>query len=689
MKFSILASLGVNTKAYQNGLDMAKKQTDSFSKKVTSSLKNIALTFGGFNLAKNIIQLGMASKETANMFDTVFADSLGRMNEELKELNRIIPESEISIKEALAVFRQMANGFGITGEKANDFALQMVKVGSDFASFRNLKPEEMFVKMRSAVAGMSRPMMDLGINTQVARLEQEAMTLGLEFTSGKLSSAQKAYLVLMTTLKQMGVILGDQERTNQSTANQFKHLEKRAKDLGARIGEKLLPHLENLITATHKLIDFFERNAKAVKTLGGAFLKLFVAVKTTSLIMKAGAVAVTAYKTAVFILSGQLFKNVSATVANTKAQKVNTVATKTSTVATNSFTLALRRLRIAMMRTPVTLLMLLLSDYIAKTYMASTATKEFADGVDVDTDKIQENINQVVLEMEKYGSELQKMGTLDPYEKALNSGKNLIDTTKSLTEQIKQYFDLVQEGKEKEADRIRRARELQKVNAEIAGDTERVEQLELEIELLDEAVKIMNRHGFSLKFSLLMAKQLLQARKSDPSNQMLEEQEDKLEQIKQLEMELMEAEISGQEKLAEKLQKRIEAEKRALDIAKEHNITLKEAQDIVRGLIDAENKRSAKKTAEDLIGKDDKNNRNLLRSANEFGREKGISFSREDLGGGRQGFRRYDNGSRGDLFSRDQLLQGVGEQAMKAEESGETEVLERIEKILEGKFKNE
>ena len=187
-------------------LVVAQKQTQGFAKKIGNTLRNIALTFGGFNLAKKLIELGMASKETASMFDTVFADSLDKMKVELKELKRVIPETEINIKNALATFRQMANGFGLAGDSANEFAIQLVKVGSDFASFRNLRVEDMFVKLRSAVAGMSRPMMDLGINTQNTILEQEAFNRGIEITSGKLTPAQKAFLVLTTTVKQMELL---------------------------------------------------------------------------------------------------------------------------------------------------------------------------------------------------------------------------------------------------------------------------------------------------------------------------------------------------------------------------------------------------------------------------------------------------------------------------------------------------
>ena len=185
-----------------------------------------------------------------------------------------------------------------------------------------------------------------------------------------------------------------------------------------------------------------------------------------------------------------------------------------------------------------------------------------------------------------------------------------------------------------------------------------------------------------------MARELASVRKEDPTNKMLEEQEKKEKELIKLKLKKLQADESGQEKLAKALQRRIDAEERALEIAKEHNITLAEAKDLVRGLIKEENKRSSKEEAEGVTGKD-KSGRNLLSLANKLGRDKDIRFERESTSKG-DFFRQYKDGAKGALLTKEQLQVAVGEKMKEMKEDPqELETLNEILDTLKGKFKNE
>ena len=62
-------------------------------------------------------------------------------------------------------------------------------------------------------------------------------------------------------------------------------------------------------------------------------------------------------------------------------------------------------------------------------------------------------------------------------------------------------------------DRLKMAKELEKINAERKGDKEKVKELEAELDLLQEAEQIMKRHNFSIEMSIQMARELASVRK--------------------------------------------------------------------------------------------------------------------------------------------------------------------------------
>ena len=160
---------------------------------------------------------------------------------------------------------------------------------------------------------------------------------------------------------------------------------------------------------------------------------------------------------------------------------------------------------------------------------------------------------------------------------------------------------------------------------------------------------------------------------------MLEEQEAKEEAIEKLKLRKLRAEESGQKKLEQQLQKKIDAEERALEIAKEHNITLAEAQDLVRGLIKQEEKEAGLETTKGLTGKD-KSGSNLLQIANKLGKDKDISFQRESTSRG-SFFRKFVDGEKQGLLTKEQLQESVGKKLNEMEASGSDEELDLLAEI--------
>ena len=254
-KTSIQAEIGLDTTKFQRGLARSKKSLGNFAKSGIGQMVKLGAAFAGIGLVKGIINLGTSAAETASKFEAVFGPAADKMNERILELKKSIPATTAEMQNALATFGAMGKAFGLNSEAANEFSVNMTKIAGDLASFHNLRPEEAFNKIQSAISGEFEPMKQLGIVINEATLKQEALTLGTWDGIGAMSAAQKALTVQSLLIKQMGVAQGDAAATAESAANQIKFLQAKLKDTGAEIGNTVLPAVVKLVGWVSKLAN--------------------------------------------------------------------------------------------------------------------------------------------------------------------------------------------------------------------------------------------------------------------------------------------------------------------------------------------------------------------------------------------------------------------------------------------------
>lgn len=265
----IAAEASLDTTKFQRGLAKADKGVKKFAKSSIASVGRIASAFAGVTLVKSIIGLGTAAAETASKFNAVFGPAAAKMNEELEELKKTIPATTMEMQNALATFGQMARSFGLNEEAANMFSVEMVKMAGDLASFHNMRPEDVFLKLRAAISGEFEPLKQLGIVINETTLKQEALNKGIWDGTGAMSAAQKALTTQSLLVKQMGTAQGDAAATADSAANKIKFLQSELKDMGAEIGQTVLPAVVQMVEWLSKAADMAKSASEAVGTFVG------------------------------------------------------------------------------------------------------------------------------------------------------------------------------------------------------------------------------------------------------------------------------------------------------------------------------------------------------------------------------------------------------------------------------------
>lgn len=298
---SDLSSLGKTTtksNAFSTIANDAKKASSTIAtstnkfkdgiNKVSSSLKQLA-RFGRFfvftylgrqiaGLTKNMMIAGANMSEIQNLFEVSFGAMADAAEEFANKLETSWGVSAVLTKQQTAYLNNMLKSMGMAEDMAFDMSTGLVQLSYNIASLYDISQEDAFDKLRSAMVGVSRPLLQLGINTKVAELQQVAFRNGITSTNRELTQQEKilatywaiyeqtrsAWRSDTDTINGQTVAIGDMTKTIYSNANMIRVLQSRLSDLGRYWGLAFQPIIKYVIPVVYLLI-------KALTELGKRF----------------------------------------------------------------------------------------------------------------------------------------------------------------------------------------------------------------------------------------------------------------------------------------------------------------------------------------------------------------------------------------------------------------------------------
>lgn len=298
---SDLSSLGKTTtksNAFSTIANDAKKASTSINassnkikdsvNKVSSNLKQLA-RFGRFfvfsylgrqiaGLTKNMMVAGANMAEIQNLFEVSFGAMADAAEKFAKKLETSWGVSATLTKQQTAYLNNMLKSMGIADDMAYGMSTGLVQLSYNIASLYDISQKDAFDKLRSAMVGISRPLLQLGINTKVAELQQVAFRNGITSTNRELTQQEKILATYWAIYEQtrsswqsgsmvingQTVAIGDMTKTIGSNANMIRVLQSRLSDLGRYWGLAFQPIVKYVIPVVYTLI-------KALTELGKRF----------------------------------------------------------------------------------------------------------------------------------------------------------------------------------------------------------------------------------------------------------------------------------------------------------------------------------------------------------------------------------------------------------------------------------
>lgn len=267
---SIQFDLGLNQKAFNNGLKSAEKSAKNASGGIGSALGSIGkAAIAAFsvkaiiNFGKQCLELGSDLAEVQNVVDVTFGSMSENVNEFSKNAITSFGLSEKVAKQYMGTFGAMSKAFGSGTAEAYKQAEALTALSGDVASFYNLSTDEAFTKLKSVYTGETESLKSLGVVMTQTALDAFAMSNGFGKTTKEMSEQEKVALRLAFVQDKLSAASGDFARTSDGWANQTRVLSLRFDALKASIGQGLINALTPVIKLLNQLMAKLQVVAEA------------------------------------------------------------------------------------------------------------------------------------------------------------------------------------------------------------------------------------------------------------------------------------------------------------------------------------------------------------------------------------------------------------------------------------------
>lgn len=205
--------------------------------------------------------------ENVNLFNVAMGEYAVSASEYANKVNDIMGIDPSEWIRNQGIFMTLATGFGIAGDRASVMSQQLVQLGYDLSSFFNDSFENAMQKLQSGLAGELEPLRRWGFDLSQAKLQQTALTLGINENISAMTQAEKAQLRYYAIMTQVTTAHGDMARTLENPANALRIFKSEVEQAGRAIGSIFIP-------ALNKLLPYGIAAAKVVRIIASEIASL-------------------------------------------------------------------------------------------------------------------------------------------------------------------------------------------------------------------------------------------------------------------------------------------------------------------------------------------------------------------------------------------------------------------------------
>ena len=251
-----------------------RASSDSFNRLAMTVTNAIAALRTAAKFFASLIKESNEYIENMNLFKVSMGEYAESAAKDAKEIGDVMGIDPSEWMRSQGVFMTLATGFGVVSDRANIMSKQLTQLGYDLSSFYNISVEEAMQKVKSGFAGELEPLRNLGYDLSQAKLQAEALKLGIDKTVASMTQAEKAELRYYAIMTQVMQVQGDMSRTLTEPANQLRVLQAQVTQAARAFGNLFIPVLNAVLPVAIAVVKVITMLAQAIASLFGVELKV-------------------------------------------------------------------------------------------------------------------------------------------------------------------------------------------------------------------------------------------------------------------------------------------------------------------------------------------------------------------------------------------------------------------------------
>ena len=206
--------------------------------------------------------------EDLNLFNASMGQYAAEAQKYAEQVGEVLGIDPGEFMRNQGTFNTIIHGFGVASDQAYLMSKNLTQLGYDIASFFNISFEDAMQKLQSGISGELEPLRRLGYDLSVARLQEEALALGIEKKVSAMTQAEKSQLRYYAIMTQVTTAQGDMARTLNAPVNQLRVLQAQVTQCAKALGNIFIPMLNAVLPYAIAL-------AKVIRMLANAIASLF------------------------------------------------------------------------------------------------------------------------------------------------------------------------------------------------------------------------------------------------------------------------------------------------------------------------------------------------------------------------------------------------------------------------------
>ena len=203
--------------------------------------------------------------ENMNKVDVAFGKNSGEVKSWSDTTLKSFGISKGSALEMASLFGDMGTAMGQSTAEAAKMSTGLVGLAGDLASFKNIGIDQAQDALKGIFTGEGESLKSLGIIMQDSTLIAYAQATGQKKAYSEMSQAEKVALRYAFVMNATKNSQGDFARTSEGTANQTRIFGETMKELGANMGQYILPVVTPLIAKLSELAQSFGKLDEGTK----------------------------------------------------------------------------------------------------------------------------------------------------------------------------------------------------------------------------------------------------------------------------------------------------------------------------------------------------------------------------------------------------------------------------------------